>query len=86
MPDFTKVQEKETEVRSLRFILSGVLRTIGEFSEYLTFDSETLPVVMNKLEKMALELKEAEEAARMEREKMLSEVSKWLPSNQKENS
>jgi len=71
--------EKDLEVRSLRLILSGVLRMIGELSEFLTFDAEMLPMVLKKLEAMAMELKEAEDAARKEREQLLEEVSKWLP-------
>lgn len=79
------LREKELEVRSLRLILGGVLQMIGELSEALTYDAEMLPSIFKKLEQMSVELKEAEDAAWSEREKLMSEVSKWFNPEQIEN-
>ena len=42
--------EKEIEVRSVRFILSAVLRQLGELSDLLPYDPESLPMILRKIE------------------------------------
>ena len=70
--------EKEVEARSMRMILSGILRMLGELSDFLPWDAETLPVLLKKVEEIAQQLKEAEDMAMQEREAMMEEMSRKL--------
>jgi len=67
--------KNELEARSVRFILEAVLSKIGELSDLLPYDPQTLPHILEKVEQIANDLDEAEQRAMKDREKRMKDLS-----------